>query len=269
MRSPPPSPTGPELATFGFHEVTDDPAASGFQRPSALPYKHTRHAFARHLASFDAVGLVPGLVPELDLERPGRHLLLTFDDGGKSALYISDELSRRGWKGHFFIVTSLIGSRTFLDGPEIRRIRAAGHLIGSHSHTHPDIFRECTTSQMAEEWRTSRAILADLLGEPCVVGSVPGGDISPAVLRSAAESGLRYLFTSEPWTRPFQVDDCWMLGRFGPKVWTPPARTEQLARFRGWGRARLERQLKEIARQTLPALYRLYVRKSTRAGAKS
>ena len=60
-----------------------------------------------------------------------------------------------------------------------------------------------------------------------------------------------------------------MLGRFGPKVWTPPARTEQLARFRGWGRARLERQLKEIARQTLPALYRLYVRKSTRAGAKS
>jgi len=37
----------------------------------------------------------------MDFERPGRHVLLTFDDGGKSALYASDQLSRRGWKGHF------------------------------------------------------------------------------------------------------------------------------------------------------------------------
>ena len=39
----------PELATFAFHEVTDDPRASGFQRPAALPYKHTRLAFAQHI----------------------------------------------------------------------------------------------------------------------------------------------------------------------------------------------------------------------------
>ena len=45
---------GPELATFAFHEVTDDPRASGFQRPAALPYKHTRLAFAQHLASIGA-----------------------------------------------------------------------------------------------------------------------------------------------------------------------------------------------------------------------
>ena len=258
---------GPELATFAFHEVTDDPRASGFQRPAALPYKHTRLAFAQHLASIGAAQLIPELVLEMDLERPGRHVLLTFDDGGKSALYVSDELSRRGWKGHFFIVTNLIGSRGFLDRSEIRYIRSAGHLIGSHSHTHPDIFRDQTPQHMTEEWRTSCDVLAELLGEPCSVASVPGGDISPAVLHSAAGAGLRSLFTSEPWTRPRRVDGCWILGRFGPKTTTPPARTAELARFRGWGRALLVRQLKDIARQTMPTLYRFYVRQTTREWA--
>ena len=258
---------GPELASFGYHEVTDDVRASGFQRPAALPFKHTRLAFAQHLAAIGMARLVPELVSDIDLERPGRHVLLTFDDGGKSALYVSDELSRRGWKGHFFIVTSLIGTRTFLDRDEIRYIRRSGHVIGSHSHTHPDIFPDLTTRQMIEEWRTSCDILTELLGEPCSVASVPGGDISGAALRSAAGAGLRYLFTSEPWIRPRRVDGCWILGRYGPKTTTPPARTAELARFRGWGRALLVRQMKVIARRSLPTLYRLYVRQTTREWA--
>src|SRR5256886_14035509 len=90
---------GPDLATFAFHEVTDDPTASGFQRPAALPYKHTRLAFAQHLASIGAGQLIPELVLEMDLERPGRHVLLSFDDGGESAAYVSDGRSPRGGGG--------------------------------------------------------------------------------------------------------------------------------------------------------------------------
>ena len=60
---------------------------------------------------------------------------------------------------------------------------------------------------------------------------------------------------------------CWILGRYGPKTTTPPARTAELARFRGWGRALLVRQLKVIARRSLPTLYRLYVRQTTREWA--
>ena len=30
----------PKIAAFLYHEVTDDPLASGFQRKAALPYKH-------------------------------------------------------------------------------------------------------------------------------------------------------------------------------------------------------------------------------------
>jgi hypothetical protein len=69
-------------------------------------------------------------------------LLLTFDDDGKSALRIGDELCRRGWRGHFLIATALIGCRTFLDSRELRYLRDCGHVLGTHSHTHPDMYRD-------------------------------------------------------------------------------------------------------------------------------
>jgi hypothetical protein len=77
---------GVELASFGYHDVTDEPSDSGFQRPSALIYKLGHRAFEAHLDSFQASGLAPELVTDIDLTGAGRHLLLTFDDGGKSAL---------------------------------------------------------------------------------------------------------------------------------------------------------------------------------------
>ena len=108
-------------------------------------------------------------------------------------------------------------------------------------------------------------ILAQLLGAPCTAAAVPGGDISREVLESAAEAGLAYLFTSEPWLRPRCVGGCWVLGRYCPKAGTPPERLAELARFRGWRRILLVRRLKGLARTGLPLLYREYVRVRTRA----
>jgi peptidoglycan/xylan/chitin deacetylase (PgdA/CDA1 family) len=253
-----------EIATLGYHDVTDDPTTSGFQRPGALPYKLGRRAFRAQLDRIAAGPVAPTLVTAIDWTKPGRHVLLTFDDGGKSALDAAEELSRHGWRGHFFIVTGRIGAPTFLDASEIRWLRGAGHLVGSHSHTHPDIFRDLTAAQMSEEWRVSRDVLGGLLGEACVIASVPGGDISPAVVPRAAAAGLRYLFTSEPWLRPRRVDGCWALGRFAPKVTTAAPRVQRLTEFRGWLRARVLRELSVLARRTAPVAYRWYVQRTTR-----
>ena len=78
------------VASFGYHEVTDHPGTAGFQRPGALPYKHTGEAFTRNLDAIAAASCPPERVTDLDLTRPGRHVLLTFDDGGKSAVPIGD-----------------------------------------------------------------------------------------------------------------------------------------------------------------------------------
>lgn len=254
------------LAAFGYHEVTDDPRDSGFQRPSADAYKLTRRAFSDHLDGIAECGLGAELVVDLDFSRPGRHVLLTFDDGGKSASYVSEALLARGWRGHFFVVTDLIGSPTFLEAAEIRRLRNDGHVVGSHSHTHPGIFREQPRPRMLEEWRVSCDCIAQLLGEPCVTASVPGGDVSSLVFETAAEAGIRHLFTSEPSPEPRRVHDCWVVGRYMPKLVTPAVRVRELARFRGWPRALLHYRVKLLARLLFPLAYRRYVRLRARPG---
>lgn len=252
------------VAGFGYHDVTGDPRESGFQRNGAVPYKLGPQAFREHLDRITAVGRAPALVTGIDLTKPAQHLLLTFDDGGKSALWIGEELCRRGWRGHFFIATGLIGRRTFLDSREIRHLRSRGHVIGSHSHTHPDIYCELEWQRMIVEWRQSADILEQLLGEPCLTASVPGGEISTTVLRSAGVAGLRYLFTSEPTPVPRIVGGTWVLGRFCAKASTTSDEIAQLARFHGWSQKLLVRRIKTLARRSMPSLFRRYVSRSTR-----
>jgi peptidoglycan/xylan/chitin deacetylase (PgdA/CDA1 family) len=255
---------GKVIASFGYHDVTDRPEESGLQRPAALAYKLGRAQFREHLDRIAAGPIAPTLVTDIHFGTPGQHLLLTFDDGGKSALWIAEELNRRGWLGHFFITTGLIGRRTFLSAGEIRQLRNSGHLVGSHSHTHPDIYRELEWERMVVEWRQSCDILAQLLGEPCFTGAVPGGDVSARVFRSAASAGLRHLFTSDPSLQPRLVAGCWVLGRFCAKASTSAGTISDLARFRGWRAKLLTRRIKEVARRSMPPLYRLYVSRSTR-----
>jgi len=237
-----------EIAGLGYHDVTDDPFVSGFQRAGALPFKHTVAGFARDLDAITGAASAPRLVT----------------DGGTSALHIGDVLRARGWRGHFFIVTNLLGGRTFLTAADIRHLRSCGHLIGSHSHTHPDIFNALSPRRMLEEWHVSTDTLSQVLGERCATAAVPGGDISPQVLESAAAAGLRALFTSEPWLAPRRVHGCWILGRYIVKAATPSARIAALAAFRGWRRALLVRRCKVAARAALPSLYRAYVARTTR-----
>lgn len=248
-----------QIAAFGYHDVVDRPGESGFQRRGAVAYKLSRDRFAAHLDHLAAAAPQPGVIRDVARTRSGRHLLLTFDDGGSSAMYVGDALSRRGWRGHFFVTTGLLGQRGFLDPLQVRQLRQAGHLIGTHSHTHPDIFRALSVDRMREEWRVSRAILEDLLGEPCEAGSVPGGDVSRTVLRTAADSGLRWLFTSDPLIEPREVNGCLVIGRYVPKAGTDAHRIAELASFRGWGRALMVRKLKGVVRRALPYPYRLYV----------
>ncbi len=252
------------VAGFGYHDVTDRPTESGFQREGAAPYKLGTADFQQHLERLASAPVQPELVTAIDLTQPGRHLLLTFDDGGKSALAIGEQLCRRGWRGHFFISTGLIGGRTFLTTDEIRQLRREGHVVGTHSHTHPNIYRELPWEQMVVEWRRSSDILEQLLGEPCTVGAVPGGDISADVLRSAAASGLRHVFTSEPSLRPHIVGGCWVLGRFCVKTSVTPHQLAELAQYRGWAGKLLARRVKSAACRSMPSLYRLYVSRSVR-----
>jgi hypothetical protein len=253
-----------EIAAFVYHDILDD-AESGFQRPAAMQYKHTLSAFCDHLDRIASSAMVSELVPQIDFAKGGRHLVLTFDDGGKSAVRISEILYARGWKAHFFVITTRIGNRGFLDVHDIQHIRRCGHIIGSHSHTHPDIFKAQPFAKMLEEWRTSCDRISQMLSEPCLIASVPGGDISRKVLESAGQAGIQYLFTSEPVLTPRRFGGAWILGRACPKAGIAARRVERLAQFdaRSWRRDLTVHRLKLLARMVAPPLYQIYVRHIT------
>jgi len=199
-----------------YHDVVagDDADLSGFPGAAAAIYKLPYALFERHLEAIAAAGPAPRIVSAIDwpAQTP---LFLTFDDGGISAAeVIAPLLERRGWRGHFFMATDYIGRPGFLSRGQLRDLASQGHLIGSHSVSHPTRMSHLTRSELLLEWTSSRRCLEDILGTPVETASVPGGYYSDAVGETAAEAGYRVLFCSEPTSRVHRVAGCLLLGRY-------------------------------------------------------
>lgn len=200
-----------------FHDVVPSGRfdLSGFQSPDADIYKLDCSAFERHLA---AIGECAPEPPELVCDQQSatvRTLLMTFDDGGVSAAtFIADMLDTRRWLGHFLVTTNFIGTPGFLHASQIRELHSRGHVIGSHSCSHPLRMAACSAAQLDREWGESVARLQDILGSPIEVASIPGGYYGNNVAMAAAAAGIRHLFTSEPVTSIRTVDGCLIYGRF-------------------------------------------------------
>ena len=123
-------------------------------------------------------------------------VVLTFDDGGASMVEVAEVLERRGQRGWFFVTTDLIGTPGFLDGDAVRDLHVRGHVIGSHSASHPDPMRSLDGDQLRKEWLDSRDRLSDLCGAPIEAAAVPGGASSTSVERAAFAAGYQVLFDS-------------------------------------------------------------------------
>jgi peptidoglycan/xylan/chitin deacetylase (PgdA/CDA1 family) len=239
-----------------YHDVveTADRDSSGFPGPLANRYKLSASAFAGHLDAIAAQGRSVGLW------RPGSpapEVALTFDDGGASSRQIAEMLESRGWRGHFFVTTDRIGAAGFLDADGIRELHARGHVIGSHSHTHPAYFGRLSSDELSSEWRTSREQLAAVLGHAPDTAAVPGGSLSARVIDEAARAGYLMLMTSEPVTRAPRRGAMTVAGRFtvwdttSPSVVAAYVRGARVARARIW----LQWNVKTLAKRVSPRAY--------------
>lgn len=251
----------PGVNVLMYHDVSahqgHDPG--GWQGPAAARYKIDLARFEQHLDGIAATGAAVGL---MSAEGAGPDVALTFDDGGASALRIADALEHRNWRGHFFITTSQIGAPGFVDAETVRALADRGHVVGSHSHTHPTYMGRLPVAELIDEWRRSRDVLGETLGKPPEFASVPGGFHSPMVIRTAAGAGYRVLLTSEPGARPLRLDDLTVLGRYTIRAGTTVQRTVGYATGdpvaqRG---ARLEWHVKSAAKRLSPRLYRVVTR---------
>ena len=153
-----------------YHDVVErgDSIASGFPGPGPAIYKVDRGDFARHLEAIR------------DARRIGREPLLTFDDGGSSAYApVAGMLEHYGWRGYFLVTTDWIGRPGFLNAGQNRDLDQRGHVIGSHSCSRPERMSREPWERMLAEWKGSAQRLAEIVGHPVKVASVPGGYYSP------------------------------------------------------------------------------------------
>jgi peptidoglycan/xylan/chitin deacetylase (PgdA/CDA1 family) len=245
------------MRTLMYHDIApaEEREQAGFPGPLAARYKLEPDAFEAHLDAVAATGLAVGTFAGAG---PAPAIALTFDDGGCSAPLAAAALERRGWRGHFFVTSSRIGTPGFMAVEQLRELSARGHVVGSHSHTHPTYMGRLSRARLDEEWTRSRDRLAQALGAAPLTASVPGGFLSDAVIAAAAAAGYRVLFTSEPSAR-VRRRGLEVRGRY--TIWaSTPARVaaayaegERLACGRLW----LEWNAKKLAKRASPALYQV------------
>jgi len=219
-----------------YHDVVDRHAADSSGLPGHGPnrYKINLLVFERHVAAIAATGRSPGTVADLmagrEALREEPRLYLTFDDGGSSALPVGERLAAAGWVGHFFVPVDFIGRPGFLDRAGVAALAAMGHVIGTHSCSHPVPMTRLSEQRLHEEWRRSVAVLSEIIEDQVFAGSVPGGYWSNRVVHAAATEGVDVLFTSDPVASIREREGCLLLGRYAILDGTSPDTAARLAR---------------------------------------
>jgi peptidoglycan/xylan/chitin deacetylase (PgdA/CDA1 family) len=150
------------------------------------PYTVTVPTFRRHLELVAASGRVALSVEELRLAMIGElrlscpAVVITFDDGFvELADVVAAELARWQLPATMFLTTGFVGGRSpggdrMLSWNGIRELVDAGHEIGAHSVTHPQL--DLLRSSAAEhEVRDCRLELQDQLDLPVPSFAYPHG----------------------------------------------------------------------------------------------
>jgi colanic acid/amylovoran biosynthesis glycosyltransferase len=237
-----------------YHDVVSlsRPNESGFPGPAAATYKVEPQRFEQHLDAIQRRVDTPAATFAGDAATAMTcGWAISFDDGGVTAISeAAPLLEARGWRGLFFVPTQYIGRPGFMDATQLHELRARGHLIGSHSQTHPPRLSSCSRADVRAEWRESLATLGEILGERVLLASVPNGYYSRMVGEEAARAGIEVLFTSEPTSRPHWLGSCLVVGRYAIRSSTSATRAAAIAagdrvpRFGQW----LEWQVKGLVK---------------------
>ena len=115
-------------------------------------------------------------------------IALTFDDGPNplATPRLLDVLARHEVRATFF----LIGKFARQEPGLTRRIAAEGHPVGNHTMSHPWLPR-LSSARIGQEIAGCNHVLEDILGAPVCLFRPPHGARRPAVLKAAADLGLR------------------------------------------------------------------------------
>lgn len=132
-----------------------------------------------------------------------RTAVLSFDDGWLDALTIvAPMLEALGARATFFVCPGMWGKRSpyvrgdagrLLSADQARELHLAGHELGAHTMTHPDL-RALDDDELARELRESKAAIERLTGEPCRTFAYPFGYAGEREIAAVRDAGFELGF---------------------------------------------------------------------------
>jgi peptidoglycan/xylan/chitin deacetylase (PgdA/CDA1 family) len=222
------------LICLAYHKVLD--------RLDGERHTVTTATFAKHLALIehsDTAAVDPHAL------RPGgeapRGVLATFDDATHDHhATVKPLLARFGMRALFYVPTARLGEPGHATHEQVKDLAHEGHVIGSHSHTHPRL-TEMAPEPIAAELERSAQVIHDLLGERPLHFAPPGGLYDGAVQRLAHAAGYRFFRTM----------------RWGYNRRFEPMRIEVIPMTERWGELFLRHALADDLEWGLKLAYRL------------
>jgi peptidoglycan-N-acetylglucosamine deacetylase len=120
-------------------------------------------------------------------KRGSKQLALTFDDGPNDphTLRLLEVLAKNDVRATFFLIGRYVEQRPDI----VRAIAAAGHVVGNHTYTHPNLIF-CSALQVRTQIAECERALTQAVGEHSRLFRPPFGGRRPASLRVAREMGL-------------------------------------------------------------------------------
>jgi peptidoglycan/xylan/chitin deacetylase (PgdA/CDA1 family) len=134
--------------------------------------------------------------------RGSKKILLTFDDGPNDphTLNLLQVLAKYNVRATFFMIGRHVQQR-----PDIARaVAEAGHVIGNHTFTHPNLIFK-SAQQTHHQLLDCRHALQDAIGEHSNLFRPPFGGRRPSTLRTARELALQTIMwnvTGYDWNAP-------------------------------------------------------------------
>lgn len=125
----------------------------------------------------------------------GSNYVLSYDDGTLDHYdVVFPALQEAGLRGIFFVPTAKLNKLGHLTNSQVQEIAKAGHCIGFHSHEHRRLDRSKDDS-LREQFKRSRGILGDIIGEAPWLFAPPGGFMNEHVREVALGFGVKAIRT--------------------------------------------------------------------------
>lgn len=124
----------------------------------------------------------------IGLPSGSKQLALTYDDGPNDphTFHLLEVLAKHGVRATFFVIGQYVQRRPDI----VREIAKAGHALGNHSFSHPNLIF-ASRQQTEAELQRCQQILSNATGELPRLFRPPFGGRKPGTLRIARSLGLQ------------------------------------------------------------------------------